>query len=193
MSKPTYHHGNLRYELIQAGLKIINLEGENNLSLRKAAAMCGVSHSAPKSHFSNKEEFVEAIKQQVTSEFANAMQSVVDNNNDPHKLINEFGLAYIQYFIDNPESFLFVTNQKDISIRISEDCIEDSNYAPFQIFQTHASNVLLSSGVPKEMISKNIIALWAFVNGLSGLSVMKGFKYEGDWMEMIKKIMGQKG
>lgn len=192
MNKNTYHHGNLRNELIQAGLKIINEEGERSLSLRKVASMCGVSHSAPKSHFANKEEFIDEIKKTVTLEFSKAMQDVVDNNKDPERLIDEFGVAYIKYFVNNPESFLFVTNQRDIDIRISEDRIEDSDYQPFQIFQIHASKQLLAMGLPQKEISKNIIVLWSFVNGLSGLSVMKGFHYEGDWMEMVKKIICRK-
>ena len=36
-----YHHGNLRQALIDAGIKIINENGEEALSLRKAAATKG--------------------------------------------------------------------------------------------------------------------------------------------------------
>ncbi len=43
----SYHHGNLRQALIEAGIRIINEKGEDDLSLRKVAAACGVSHAAP--------------------------------------------------------------------------------------------------------------------------------------------------
>jgi len=184
-----YHHGNLKQELIQAGLKIINEEGEANLSLRKAASMCNVSHSAPKSHFSNKEEFVEAIKHYVTAEFTTAMENVVQNNKDKSKLIQEFGIAYIKYFMSNPDSYHFVINQKDICIKVSKDCIYDSNYAPFHIFQKHASEILLQKGIKKQYICKNVLSLWALVNGMTSIYVMKGFSYEGDWLEMIESIL----
>ena len=58
-----YHHGNLRQALIDAGIKIINDSGESNLSLRKAAALCNVSHAAPYAHFKDKDELIEAIKE----------------------------------------------------------------------------------------------------------------------------------
>ena len=51
-----YHHGNLRQALIDAGIKIINENGEEALSLRKAAAACDVSHAAPYAHFKDKDE-----------------------------------------------------------------------------------------------------------------------------------------
>ena len=46
-SKKSYHHGNLREELIEKGIELINEEGEEKLSLRKVAKMCGVSNAAP--------------------------------------------------------------------------------------------------------------------------------------------------
>ena len=36
--KDHYHHGNLKQELINTGIRIINTEGEQALSLRKVAA-----------------------------------------------------------------------------------------------------------------------------------------------------------
>ena len=43
----TYHHGDLRNALINAGLEILAQEGTNTLSLRKVARRAGVSHAAP--------------------------------------------------------------------------------------------------------------------------------------------------
>ncbi len=37
MDNKPYHHGNLRSTLIEAGLELISMEGEETLSLRKAA------------------------------------------------------------------------------------------------------------------------------------------------------------
>lgn len=187
--KKSYHHGNLRKELIHAGLKIINEEGMDHLSLRKAAVMCGVSHGAPASHFKNKEEFVEAITSQVTEEFTAAMQQVVADNKNRNEIILEFGVAYIHFFDMNPDYLVFVLKQKDIDIQISKDKIYDCNYAPFQIFQENASAVLTRQGVAAEEIPKMILSLWGMVYGLSALTVMKGFHFEGDWMRMAESIL----
>ena len=50
-SKKSYHHGNLREELIEKGIEMINEAGEEKLSLRKVAKMCGVSNAAPYTYF----------------------------------------------------------------------------------------------------------------------------------------------
>ena len=49
-----YQHGNLREALIQAGLRLLSEGGLENLSLRGAAQLAGVSHAAPYRHFRDK-------------------------------------------------------------------------------------------------------------------------------------------
>ncbi len=189
--KTSYHHNNLREELIQAGIQIIDEEGYEQLSLRRAAVMCGVSHAAPKNHFSNKEEFCEAIKKHVADEFAAYLQRAVEQSTDDRLLLRDIGRAYIQFFEDNPQCYHLIVEQKDISIHISEQSIEDSEYQPFQVFQVNASRVLREMGVPDAILPKFIIELWAIVNGLVSLRMMKGFYYDGDWMAMVNQIICQ--
>lgn len=45
------HHGNLKEALVLAGLKLLAEEGQDALTLRRCAAMAGVSHAAPAHHF----------------------------------------------------------------------------------------------------------------------------------------------
>lgn len=189
MEKASYHHGNLKQELILAGLKLIDEDGINHLSLRKAAAMCGVSHAAPKSHFANKEEFEEAIKAYVAEEFTRYLREVIDKNTNKEELIRDMGRAFVHFFQDHPQSFLLITNQKDINIQMSKDGIKKSNYEPFQLFVEQTSEILREWGVTEEQIPQKILELWALVNGLAGIYVMQGFHFEGDWMEMVNNII----
>ena len=189
MEKTSYHHGNLKQELILAGLKLIEEDGIERLSLRKAAAMCGVSHAAPKSHFQDKEEFEEAIKKYVAEEFTRYLQEVIDQNTNRNEIIRDMGRAFVRFFKDYPQSFSLIINQKNIQISMSENKIEKSNYAPFDMLVEQAVPVLREWGVKEEELAQNILRLWALVTGLAGISVMQGFHYEGDWMEMVNKII----
>ena len=51
MTKDSYHHGNLRQALVEAGIDLLEEVGLEQLSLRAIAARVGVSHTAPKNHF----------------------------------------------------------------------------------------------------------------------------------------------
>lgn len=181
MKKSCYHHGNLKQDLILAGLKLIEQDGIAHLSLRKAAAMCGVSHAAPKSHFQNKEEFEEAIRKYITQEFTRYLQEVIDANTNQNEIICDMGRAFVRFFHDYPQSFSLITNQKDIQIQLSEHEIKKSNYTPFQLFVEQAEPVLRAWQVPEEQLVQKILSLWAMVTGLAGIYTMQGFTYYGDW------------
>ncbi len=189
MKSSTYHHDDLRRELILAGLRIIDEEGIDRLSLRKAAAMCGVSHAAPKNHFETKEVFEEAIKKYVTEEYVNYFRQAIEQAQDSPYLIRDMGRAYVRFFTEHPQFYRLILNQQDISICLSCDHLIDSDYAPYHMFQKAASKVLRKEGVTEESLPKEIIRLWSIVNGLVGLQLMKGFHYEGDWMDMVNSII----
>jgi AcrR family transcriptional regulator len=61
MTETTYHHGDLKNALIQAGMEILAEEGLGSLSLRKVAKQAGVSHAAPYAHFNDKQALIAAI------------------------------------------------------------------------------------------------------------------------------------
>ena len=44
MKNSTYHHINLKNELIEKGIDLVNKYGVEQLSLRKVAQVCNVSH-----------------------------------------------------------------------------------------------------------------------------------------------------
>ena len=66
-SKLPYHREGLKNLLIEKGIEIVNTDGVQSFSLRKAAAACKVSHAAPYSHFRNKEELLNAMQLHITT------------------------------------------------------------------------------------------------------------------------------
>ncbi len=60
----SYHHGDLRNTLVQAGIDVLAEEGIHALSLRKLARVAGVSHNAPYMHFADKEALLAAIAEE---------------------------------------------------------------------------------------------------------------------------------
>ena len=101
-----YHHGDLKNALIQAGVKILSKEGLGGLSLRKVAQRAGVSHSAPYAHFTDKQALIAAIStegyKQLYSEIDLAVSPYAS---DPKRQLMEGAWAYVQFAINNPDTF----------------------------------------------------------------------------------------
>lgn len=188
--KQTYHHGNLRKELIEAGIKMVQQVGMEKLSLRKLASLCGVSEAAPYSHFSNKEELLKAMQEYVTEMLMRCLTEAVeytDNPNSPTTILN-MGKAYVLFFMKNPEYYSFLFMQQDLKIDLS---MKDNlpNYAPFQYFKDKAYQVYGNEGMTVERIKYGIIAMWAKVHGIAAIAAMKGVTKDFEWEDVLEQIL----
>lgn len=106
----TYHHGNLRESLIEAGVRIINESGEDALSLRKVASACGVSHAAPYAHFADKDELIDSIKKSVTEQLVGELEDAVRSASNAENAIVGMGKRYVSFFRGNPDYFKFFSD-----------------------------------------------------------------------------------
>jgi AcrR family transcriptional regulator len=57
----TYHHGDLRRALLDAGFAILDREGIEAVKIRAVARKAGVAHSAPANHFPTRDTLLDAM------------------------------------------------------------------------------------------------------------------------------------
>ncbi|MBG0788331.1 MAG: TetR/AcrR family transcriptional regulator, partial [Anaerolineaceae bacterium] len=106
MTESTYHHGDLKNALIQAGVQILSKEGISGLSLRKVARQAGVSHAAPYAHFADKQALIAAISTEGYKQLYSRIAQVhKDYTGDPAKLLIEIAWAYIDFGLNEPDQF----------------------------------------------------------------------------------------
>ncbi len=114
MNEKSYHHGDLRRALIETGIEFIKQEGEETLSLRKIAEMCGVSNAAPYAHFKTKDEFIVAMQQYVMDLFSTALEKAALEYKDSPSLLLMLGKTYVIFFYQNPFYYDFLFSRKNI-------------------------------------------------------------------------------
>lgn len=190
MSEKSYHHGNLRNSLIEAGIKLIDESGESQFSLRRVAAECNVSYSAPYSHFKSKEELLIAMQEYVTLQLTETILEIIDeypNKNDQHLLI-EIGKRYASFFIELPHYFRFLFSSPFIKIDISLD-VKNDNFPPFTLFQIAALRIMRNMNVSEERLLDHIISMWSTVHGLTSIATMENVTYAYNWKDKIEDIL----
>ncbi len=178
-----YHHGDLRNQLIEAGIQLINKDGIKSFSLRKVAAECSVSHTAPYSHFKNIDELIAAMGEHVTEQFMDTLRTSVQGKEGSHEAISLLGQAYIDFFIEHPQYFQFLYYHSGIIIDL--DNYNSDNYPPFALFRTTAYEMFRSIGLPDEEYSHKLIALWSMVHGIASLLTNNGVRYSGNWRDVF--------
>ncbi|MDP4090014.1 MAG: TetR/AcrR family transcriptional regulator, partial [Bacillota bacterium] len=165
MTKDKYHHGTLKQDMIHKGLELLNQQGFEAFSLRKVAAMCGVSHTAPYKHFKDKNELIQAIVLEVTEAFANSLREpTVKYPDNPRLQIIEMGKAYVRFMVENPEymQFLFLADNPD-PVRICSSYLPDSKDASFEIFRKSAEYYLDSIHQARELYYVDTLVMWSLV------------------------------
>jgi len=106
MPRKNYHHGDLKNALIKAGVEILSKEGIDGLSLRKVAQRAGVSHSAPYSHFPDKQSLIAAISTEGFNQLYSELDAaVLANSKNPKKQLQQGALAYLQFALKNTDTF----------------------------------------------------------------------------------------
>lgn len=76
-SKATYHHGDLRNALVEAGLALIEQVGAEGFSLREVAREVGVSANAAYRHFEDKGALLTAIAVRGFERLSSCMQEAM--------------------------------------------------------------------------------------------------------------------
>lgn len=190
MELKPYHHKNLRETLIETGIRLMNESGYEQLSLRKIASVCGVSHTAPYRHFADKESLLTAMQQHVENQFSQILLQSINNNETAQHPMVEFGKAYVLFFAEHPEYYTFFIRQDSYYVHISPDTQTiESNYRPFLIFQKEAQKHLEEKHVPASLHITALSGMWATVHGLAGMATMSGVRYDGNWSELTEKIL----
>jgi AcrR family transcriptional regulator len=106
IKKKTYHHGDLKNALIQAGVEILAEDGVSGLSLRKVALKAGVSHSAPYAHFVDKQALIAAISTEGFRQLYERVSGVTEKyKSQPAQQLIEVAWAYVQFALDDPDRF----------------------------------------------------------------------------------------
>ena len=182
-----YHHGNLKEELVQIATESIRNGNKNKLTIRYLAGECNVSPAAAYRHFKNKDHILEAVATQGFKELTQFMRDSIEWNKPADIRLDQLGLAYITFAVNNPHLFRLLFSSLltscdssseltkaskenyDLLVNIVKDGIES------KIFTDDPETVMLSS--------------WSLVHGFATLLVDKAFEINPqNYNDTIKKV-----
>src|ERR1700752_1930486 len=95
--RSTYHHGNLREELIRCGKELLATEGIQNLTLRAVARAAGVSHGAPRNQFLELNDLLAAIAAEGFDELVALREKALTRHKDPARRLKAILATYIDF------------------------------------------------------------------------------------------------
>ena len=112
-TKPRYHHGNLRQALVDAAVALAEREGVEQVSVREAARLAGVSPGAPFRHFATRAALLTAVAEVATRRLRTAMETALaaSTRRAPLERFAAIGHAYLAWARANPTHFRIVSDR----------------------------------------------------------------------------------
>lgn len=110
-TRDSYHHGDLRAALIEAGLELTRIGGPDALRLREATRRTGVTARAAYRHFADRDALLAAVAAKIQDKMADAMQERMDigeiDDSTDHAIarLRGVGLGYVEFAVNEPGWF----------------------------------------------------------------------------------------
>lgn len=159
----SYHHGNLKEELISYACTICERDGYTKLSIRSLAKESNVSQTAPYRHFKTKEEVYAAVAAEGFNKLYKAV--FVESDKLTLKDFIQSSKNYIDFGLQNANTYdLMFGTAVDFSQH--PELVETAN-------RTFESLVLNLSSFLKEkdedILAGKSITVWALLHGMVGI------------------------
>ena len=159
--KNAYHHGNLRTELKDAALGILDEGGVETVSIRKVARNVGVAHSAPVNHFRDKKALLTALAIDVFCCLSETIKQKLDlDENNLSEKIHTISNTLLEYGMNYPNRYRLLwrrdyLNNDDQDLNVAMDLIYD------QLLDVLSENQKETN----VSIESQAIALWSMIHG----------------------------
>ncbi|OBA71545.1 TetR family transcriptional regulator [Mycobacterium sp. 1554424.7] len=95
MTRPNYHHGDLRAVILAEAARLVAERGADGISLRELARSAGVSHAAPAHHFTDRRGLFTAL---ATEGFRLLTEALTGARGD----FTGAALAYVRFALEHP-------------------------------------------------------------------------------------------
>lgn len=175
MTRETYHHGNLRNELLDLAVLELETRGVAALSLRELAARLGVARSAPYRHFASRDALLQAIARNTVEEIRRGFLEALKLDATPRERLHQGLRWYLDFAWRRPELYrLMFDTDADWNIDIEEEARGDSS---FGVFSTLVAGVAATDDPAQ--IHALAVASWSLLHGFAMLRMHKVINRHG--------------
>ncbi len=163
-SKASYHHGDLRSQLIKAARQLVINDGADQFKLSAACRLAGVSTAAPYRHFSDRDKLLDAVIIEGFHDLESMMrQSSGEHEAGSYEAISAIGSAYVEFARAQPNLFrvMFANRQG-----CNSDETRQAGQRAFRVLLEQVAAFQKKTRID-DTVSHAALPLWTLVHGLS--------------------------
>ena len=160
----SYHHGNLKEELIDCACKLCERDGYTKLSIRSLAKESGVSQTAPYRHFETKEALYASVATNGFKKLSKACHIDTKKNVSKKQLV-EIGCRYIEFGLENANTYDLMFGTAVGNFADYPELLEAAN----KTYDNMRSSFSKLAKDSDDIIAFKCLTLWSMVHGLVGI------------------------
>ncbi len=178
--RSTYHHGDLRAALVQAGLALVREGGPEALVLREATRRAGVAPNAAYRHFANHQALFEAVRAATLGALAQAIEAELRHAealDDPvaraRGMLAAVGRGYLGFAQAETGWFrtAFAFGPHDVQVPADPARTASKGLNPFELL-SYALDAMAQAGVlPADRRPGAEFLAWSAVHGMALLII----------------------
>lgn len=174
--RATYHHGDLRAALLQAGIELAREQGPEAVVLREATRRVGVSPNAAYRHFADRDALLDAVcdsSQARLAEWIERRQAEIpdaDPATTARARLRAIGTAYVEFAVEEPGLFRAAFRvPADLERAHSPERAGSSGRTPFELVNAALDDFVSAGIMPAHRREHAEVLAWSAVHGLAGL------------------------
>ncbi|RJG11801.1 TetR/AcrR family transcriptional regulator [Massilia cavernae] len=167
----TYHHGNLRQELVDSAVELLHSEGEEALTLRAVARAAGVSQTAPYRHFSDRGALLAAVAETGFSKLDERCEHALSISGGPRDRLHRLGKAYVQFARDEPALYRLMFGAELGPFKDAYPSLDAGAKRVHDMMRITVEDLMPEGGAPNADAESACIAAWSLVHGLASLLI----------------------
>ena len=181
--RSSYHHGDLRAQLISAVSDLVETHGPAGFSVAEAARRAGVSSAAPYKHFKDRPELLRAVASEGMDRLREAMTAAAARYPEGSiEAVAAIGQAYVDFARSHPGVFRLVFG---LTEGHEEDpVLHQKGNECFAVVARAVASVL-SRPAEDPVVLQRAHMLWTCVHGHSFLTIDRKtegmFEVSADW------------
>lgn len=169
--KAAYHHGDLRRELLDQALRLVEEKGPAALTLREAARRAGVTEAAPYRHFRGKDALVAALAAEGFQSLRERTERALGRAGARSvERLCALGAVYVRFARDRPAHF-HVMFGREIAASHGFREVRDAAQACFAALIREVGDAQRAGAVRGRDPRGPALALWSALHGLASLQV----------------------
>lgn len=164
LTRPAYHHGDLRNALLDAAASAAQDQGAESLSLRDVARRVGVSHTAAYNHFADKDDLLRGLAVRAFGVLADDLRRSVGSTLDS---LVDVGVAYLRFATEHAAVFRFMFQRSLCMPDGQFDPLEQAGRASQKVLIDHVRQLQGSGLIGPGDVDQIGLSVWSQVHGIT--------------------------